>query len=407
MKIIKSWSDKAALEKIINRSSLDETVDETVRKIIEDVRRNGDRAALKYTKKFDQVSLKASQLRVPRKKINDASRNMDNELVGLINSVRRNIIKFHQRELRKSWILKEKGLILGQRYHPLRRVGIYVPGGTAPLLSSLLMTAVPARVAGVPDLVMVSPPGKDGHIHPHLLATAHFLNIDEIYKVGGAQAIAALAWGTETIPPVDKVIGPGNRYVISALRQVFGAVGTGLLPGPSEVVILADGGAKTSYVIADLKAQAEHEMGLAVLLTTSLKLAKEVEKEADKSYIIVTKSIKEATELTNKIAPEHLEIMIKNPEKILEKIINSGTIFLGPWTPTAVGDYIAGPSHVLPTGGTARFSSGLAVDDFRRRSNIISYNQEQLKKALKPLTGLAEIEGMSAHADSVKVRLAK
>ncbi len=275
------------------------------------------------------------------------------------------------------------------------------------MLSSLLMTAVPAQVAGVQDLVMVSPPGKSGHIHPHLLAAADFLNIDEIYRVGGAQAVAALAWGTETIPRVDKVIGPGNRYVVSALKQVFGTVGAGLLPGPSEVVILADGGAKASYIIADLKAQAEHETGLAVLLTASLKLAEEVEKGASESYIIVTKSLEEAVELTNKIAPEHLEIMVKNPERILKKIINSGTVFLGPWTPTAVGDYIAGPSHVLPTGGTARFSSGLAVDDFRRRSNIISYNQEQLKKALKPLTRLAEIEGMPEHADSVRVRLAE
>ncbi|MCD5401609.1 histidinol dehydrogenase [candidate division NPL-UPA2 bacterium] len=405
MKIIKSWQDKAALEKIVNRSSLDETVDETVRKIIEDVRRNGDRAVLKYTKKFDGISLKASQLRISRKEINDASRNMDKELVKLINSVCRNIIKFHKRELRTSWTLKKRGLTLGQRYHPLKRVGIYVPGGTAPLLSSLLMTAVPARVAGVPDIVMTSPPGKSGRIHPHLLAAAELLDINEIYRVGGAQAVAALAFGTETIPRVDKVIGPGNRYVVSALRQVFGPVGVGLLPGPSEVVILADGGVKASYVIADLKAQSEHEMGLAVLLTTSLRLAGKVEKEARGSYVIVTKSMGEAIQLINKIAPEHLEIMVKNPEKILKKIINSGTVFLGPWTPTAVGDYIAGPSHVLPTGGTARFSSGLAVDDFRRRSNIISYNREQLKKALKPLTKLAEIEGMPAHADSVKIRL--
>ena len=407
MKIIKSWRDKAAIEKIVNRCSIDETVDKTVGKIIEDIRRNGDRAVLKYTKRFDEVSLKASRLRVSRKEINEASRKMDEELVKFINSVRRNIARFHKRELRKSWILRKEGLALGQSYQPLRRVGIYVPGGTAPLLSSLLMTAVPAQVAGVKDIVMVSPPGKDGSINSHLLAAARLLKINEIYKVGGAQAIAALAFGTKTIPRVDKIVGPGNRYVISAMRQVFGPVGVGMLPGPSEVVILAEGGAKASYVIADLKAQAEHETGLAVLLTTSLRLAEKVEKEVRGSYVIVTKSIEEAGRLINKIAPEHLEIMVKNPERILKKIVSSGTIFLGPYTPTAVGDYVAGPSHVLPTGGTARFSSGLAVDDFRRRSNIISYDRERLKKVIKSVTKLAEIEGMQAHADSVKIRLGK
>lgn len=405
MKMIKSWQDKAALKKIVNRCSLDEAVDETVKGIIEDVHRDGDRAVLKYAGRFDKVSLKASELRVSREEIREASQKIDKGLAKIINSVRKNIVRFHKRERRKSWILREGGLTLGQSYQPLRRVGLYVPGGTAPLLSSLLMTAVPARVAGVKDIVMVSPPGRDGRIHPHLLAAAHLLRIDEIYRIGGAQAIAALAWGTETVPRVDKVIGPGNRYVISALRQVFGAVGVGVLPGPSEVVILADGGAKASFVIADLKAQAEHEMGLAVLLTTSLRLAGKVEKEVRDAYIIVTKSLKEAGQLINKIAPEHLEIMVKNPQGILKRITSSGTIFLGPWTPTAVGDYVAGPSHVLPTGGTARFSSGLAVDDFRRRTNIISYNRKQLKKAINPITRLAEIEGMPAHADSINVRL--
>lgn len=405
MKMIKSWQDKAALKKIVNRCSLDEAVEETVKGIIEDVHRDGDRAVLKYAGRFDKVSLKASELRVSREEIRETSQRLDKGLAKIINSVRKNIVRFHKRELRKSWILREGGLTLGQSYQPLRRVGLYVPGGTAPLLSSLLMTAVPARVAGVKDIVMVSPPGRDGRIHPHLLAAAHLLRIDEIYRIGGAQAIAALAWGTETVPRVDKVIGPGNRYVISALRQVFGAVGVGVLPGPSEVVILADGGAKASFVIADLKAQAEHEMGLAVLLTTSLRLAGKVEKEVRDACIIVTKSLKEAGQLINKIAPEHLEIMVKNPQGILKRITSSGTIFLGPWTPTAVGDYVAGPSHVLPTGGTARFSSGLAVDDFRRRTNIISYNRKQLKKAINPITRLAEIEGMPAHADSINVRL--
>ncbi|NOX96884.1 MAG: histidinol dehydrogenase [Nitrospirae bacterium] len=407
MPVIKSWQDKAAIEKIVNRCSVDEMVDETVSKVVKDVRLNGNRAVLKYTRKFDKVSLETSRLRVSRKEIKEAFRKMDKELVQLIDSVRKNIVKFHKRELRKSWTSTKEGLTLGQSYQPLKRVGVYVPGGTAPLLSSLLMTVVPARVAGVRDIVMTSPPGKEGDIHPYLLAAAHLLQVDEVYRIGGAQAVAALALGTETISPVDKVIGPGNRYVVSAMRQVFGRVGVGVLPGPSEVVILADGGAKASFVIADLKAQAEHEKGLAVLLTTSMKLAGKVAEEVKGSYIIVTKSKEEAVRIINRIAPEHLEIMVKNPRGVINKVTGSGTIFLGPYTPTAVGDYVAGPSHVLPTGGTARFSSGLSVDDFRRRSNVISYNREQLKKVIKPVARLAEIEGMQAHADSVKIRISR
>ncbi len=403
--MLRSWQDKAAIDKIVNRYSLDRTVDEVVRGIIEDVCRNGDRAVRKYTKRFDGVSRESSRLGVSREEVVAASRELDEGLLKVINSVRRNIKKFHKRELRKSWISKKEGLTLGQSYQPLKRVGIYVPGGTAPLLSSLLMTAVPAQVAGVKDIVMVSPPGKDGEINPYLLAAAHLLDIREIYRIGGAQAIAALAFGTETIPKVDKIVGPGNRYVVSAMRQVFGQVGVGMLPGPSEVVILADGKAPVPFILADLKAQAEHESGLAVLLTTSLRLAGKVGKEIPGSYVIVTKSMEEAIRLINRIAPEHLEIMVKNPERIPEKITSSGTIFLGPCTPTAVGDYIAGPSHVLPTGGTAKFSSGLSVDDFRRRSNIISYNKKQLKKDANLVTRLAGIEGMQAHADSINVRL--
>ncbi len=405
--MLRSWQDKAAIDKIVNRYSLDRTVDEAVKGIIEDVCRNGDRAVRKYTKRFDGVSLKASRLGVSREEVVAASRKLDQGLLKVVNSARRNIKRFHQRELRKSWISKKAGLTLGQNYQPLKRVGIYIPGGTAPLLSSLLMTAVPAQVAGVKDIVMVSPPGKDGGINPYLLAIAHLLEIKEIYRIGGAQAIAALAFGTETIPKVDKIVGPGNRYVVSAMRQVFGQVGIGMLPGPSEVVILADGKAQASFIIADLKAQAEHESGLAVLLTTSLRLAGKVGEEVPGSYVIVTKSREEAIRLINRIAPEHLEIMVRNPESILKKITSSGTIFTGPYTPTAVGDYIAGPSHVLPTGGTAKFSSGLSVDDFRRRSNIISYSKKQLEKDAESISRLAGIEGMQAHADSVKVRLSR
>ncbi len=402
--ILRSWVDKGRIEKIVNRCPVQEGVDEVVGEIINDVRRRGDKAILKWTRKFDGVSLKACQLRVSEEEIREAADKLDKQLIKVFNSVRRNITKFHKRELRKSWMSARDGLLLGQSYLPIERVGIYVP--TA-LVSTLLMTATVAQVAGVKGIVVSTPPGRDGSINPYLLGAVSLLGLNEVYRVGGAQAISALAFGTETIPKVQKIIGPGNRYVISAKRQLFGQIGIEMLPGPSEVVVLADGSSQVSFIISDLKAQAEHVEGISVLLTTSMSLAKKVEKEARDSYIIVTKTIEEAIRLINRIAPEHLEIMVRRPEKILKKITSAGTIFIGPWTPTAVGDYIAGPSHILPTGGTAKFSSGLGVDDFRRRSNIISYSSEQLKKVAEAVTRLAEVEGMGAHANSIRVRMGK
>lgn len=402
--IIRAWKDKEKIEKIVNRYHLQEEVEKVVKEIIKDVHHRGDKAVLKYTRKFDGVSLRASRLRVSEEEIREASEKLDKQLVKVFNSVRRNIAKFHKRELRKSWMSARDGLLLGQSYLPVERVGIYVP---ASLVSTLLMTATVAQVAGVKEIVVATPPEADGSVNPYLLGVISLLGLNEVYRVGGAQAISALAFGTETIPKVQKIIGPGNKYVISAKRQLFGQVGIEMLPGPSEVVILADGSARASFIISDLKAQAEHVEALSALLTTSMSLAKKVEKEVKDGYIIVAKTMEEAICLINRIAPEHLEIMVGSPEKVLRKITSTGTIFIGPWTPTAVGDYIAGPSHILPTGGTAKFSSGLGVDDFRRRSNIVSYSSGQLKKVAEAITRLAEMEGMEAHADSIRVRLGK
>ncbi|MCK4326741.1 histidinol dehydrogenase [bacterium] len=404
MNIIRSWVDKGRIEKIINRYHLQEEADEVVKEIINDVRRHGDKAVLKWTRKFDGVLLRASRLRVSEEEIREAAEKVDKESEKIFNSVRRNIAKFHKRELRKSWMSARDGLLLGQSYLPIERVGIYVP---ASLISTLLMTVTVAQVAGVKDIVVATPPARDGSVNPYLLGVVSLLGLNEIYRVGGAQAISALAFGTETIPKVQKIIGPGNRYVISAKRQLFGQVGIEMLPGPSEVVILADGSSKASFIVSDLKAQAEHVKGISILFTTSMSLAKKVEKEVRTSCVIVTKTIEEAVHLINRIAPEHLEIMVRKPEKILKKIASAGTIFIGPWTPTAVGDYIAGPSHILPTGGTAKFSSGLGVDDFRRRSNIVSYSWSRLQKVARAVTRLAEMEGMPAHANSIRVRLGK
>jgi histidinol dehydrogenase len=395
------------LYRIIERSHFEEKVEEVVRKIIRDVHKNGDKAIIKYTKKFDGVSLKSSALKVSPQEIIEAYGKIERGFLKTVDLVRRNIGNFYKRELLgRSWLRKGKSdIILGQSCEAIEKIGIYVPGGRAPLVSSLLMTGVVARVAGVKRMVMVSPPGKEGTLNPYLLVTANKIGIGEIYKVGGAQAIAALAFGTESIPKVDKIVGPGNKYVVSAKRQVFGYVGIEMLPGPSEVVILADGKANPSFVFSDLAAQAEHLEGLSILVTTSQGLAKKVKERIKNGYIVLVKNLKKAVRIVNEIAPEHLEIMVENPLKVLPSIRNVGAIFLGPYTPVVVGDYVAGPSHVLPTGGRARFSSGLSLKDFQRKVNIIFYNKKGLKKVEQAILNLAEIEGMKAHAGSLKVRL--
>ena len=298
------------------------------------------------------------------------------------------------------------GVTLGENYTALDKVGIYIPAGTAPLVSTVYMTVLPAKIAGVKKIILISPPDKNGYINPHTLVVANLLKVDEIYRVGGAQGIAALAFGTKTIPRVDKIVGPGNIYVSEAKRQVFGIVDIDMIAGPTELVIIANRYSDPKFIIADLKAQAEHAKGLAILITNSKGLAKEVNSQlnGDNGFIILTKNLGQAVEVANKIAPEHLEILVKNPQRIMKGIKNAGAIFLGPYSPAAVGDYVAGPSHVLPTKGTARFSSGLSVCDFMKSSHIISYSKKALEKIKDPLEKIAGIEGLNKHLDSVKAR---
>ena len=406
MKLIRFTSKK--LEKIYNRGFIRQgRVEERVKKIIEDVRVFGDDALIKYTKKFDRVKLSVRQLKVSEMEISGAYQNISPNFVSSLKVIIENVNRFYRKTLRKSWRIKDAdGVMLGENYTPLEKVGVYIPAGTAPLVSTVYMTVLPAKLAGVKRIVLISPPDKNGFINPHILVVADLLKVDEIYRVGGAQGIAALAYGTKTIPRVDKIVGPGNVYVNEAKRQVFGQVDIDMIAGPTELVIIANRYSEPRFIIADLKAQAEHAKGLAILITNSKSLAKEVKSQLDgnNGYIILTKNLEQAAEIANKIAPEHLEILVKNPQRLLKRIRNAGAIFLGPYSPTAVGDYVAGPSHVLPTSGTARFFSGLSVFDFMKSNHIISYSKKALEIIKEPLEKIAGIEGLSKHLDSVKVR---
>jgi len=406
MKIIRFTSKK--LEKIYNRGFIKQgRVEERVKKIIEDVRLFGDEALLKYTKKFDGVKLSSRQLRVSEIEISGAYQNISQNFVSTLKIIIENVNRFYRKTVRKSWRMKDAdGAMLGENYTPLEKVGVYIPAGTAPLVSTVYMTVLPAKLAGVKKIVLISPPDKHGFINPHILVVADLLKVDEIYRVGGAQGIAALAYGTKTVPRVDKIVGPGNIYVSEAKRQVFGLVDIDMIAGPTELVIIANRYSEPKFIIADLKAQAEHAKGLAILITNSKSLAQEVKSQLDLSngFIILTKNLEQAAEIVNKIAPEHLEILVQNPQRLLKLIRNAGAIFLGPYSPTAVGDYVAGPSHVLPTYGTARFFSGLSVFDFVKSIHIISYSKKALEKIKEPLEKIAGIEGLSKHLDSVKIR---
>jgi len=406
MKIIRFTSKK--LEKIYNRGFIKQgRVEERVKKIIEDVRLFGDEALLKYTKKFDGVKLSSRQLRVSEIEISGAYQNISQNFVSTLKIIIENVNRFYRKTVRKSWRMKDAdGAMLGENYTPLEKVGVYIPAGTAPLVSTVYMTVLPAKLAGVKKIVLISPPDKHGFINPHILVVADLLKVDEIYRVGGAQGIAALAYGTKTVPRVDKIVGPGNIYVSEAKRQVFGLVDIDMIAGPTELVIIANRYSEPKFIIADLKAQAEHAKGLAILITNSKSLAQEVKSQLDSSngFIILTKNLEQAAEIVNKIAPEHLEILVQNPQRLLKLIRNAGAIFLGPYSPTAVGDYVAGPSHVLPTYGTARFFSGLSVFDFVKSIHIISYSKKALEKIKEPLEKIAGIEGLSKHLDSVKIR---
>jgi histidinol dehydrogenase len=406
MKIIRSTSPQ--LEKIYCRQFVrSKRVAEKVKRIIEDVRVFGDEAVLKYTKKFDRIKLVPKQLKVSQIEISGAYQNISPNFVSSLKVIIENVNQFYRRTVKKSWRMKgQDGVVLGENYTPLEKIGVYIPAGTAPLVSSVYMTVLPAKIAGVKKIVLVSPPDEAGRINPHILVIADLLKVDEIYRVGGAQAIAALAYGTKTIPRVDKIVGPGNIYVTEAKRQVFGYVDIDMIAGPTELVIIASRYSDPDFIVADLKAQAEHARGLAILITNSKSLAREVKSRMDgiNGFVILTENLEQAVEIANRIAPEHLEVLVQNPQRLVKRIKNAGAIFLGPYSPAAVGDYVAGPSHVLPTSGTARFFSGLSALDFIKSNHIISYSKKALERIKEPLEKIAVIEGLSKHLDSVKVR---
>lgn len=425
VKIIKANQCQEFLQELEKRAQFDSNeYGETVNKIVADVKKNKDAAVFQYTKQFDQVELTKKTIKVTKEEIKKAYEEVDGELQRIIQLATERIRNFHSKQKRNSWMdLDESGTILGQLILPMESCGVYVPGGKAAYPSSVLMNVVPAQVAGVKNIIMVTPPQKDGSINPVVLVSADIAGVTEIYKVGGAQAIAALAFGTESIPKVDKIVGPGNIYVALAKREVYGYVSIDSIAGPSEILILADESANPKYVAADMLSQAEHdELASAIVVTSSLELgnniAKEVEiqteqlsrkdiiKESLEEFggIIVTSTMDEAIEISNRIAPEHLEICTNDPFNILPKIKNAGAIFLGHYTPEPVGDYMAGPNHVLPTNGTARFFSPLCVDDFIKKPSILSFTEESLRPLYQDIIQFAESEELTAHANAVRVR---
>jgi len=396
-----------AIQKLYNRNFFNRKrhIEEKVQRIIDDVELNGDDALIRYTRKFDKIKLTARQLKVDEAEISGAFQNITSDFIASLKTIINNVSLFYKKQVKKPCRVKDtEGVLLKELIAPLDIVGIYIPAGTAPLVSTVYMTAIPAKVAGVKHIVIATPPDKQGHINPYILAVASLLNVNEIYRVGGAQAIAALAFGTKTIPAVDKIIGPGNMYVTEAKRQLFGVVDIDMLAGPTELVIIANHYSNPDYVAADLEAQAEHLGGLVILVTPSKQLIRQVRKRVNKGYIIHVKNMDEAVAVTNRIAPEHLQILTNNPISIAKKVKNAAAIFLGPYSPAAVGDYVAGPSHVLPTLGTARFFSGLCLSDFMKTSHYISYSKKALEKIREPLEKVATIEGLLKHSESVKIR---
>ncbi|MBE6883940.1 MAG: histidinol dehydrogenase [Ruminococcaceae bacterium] len=397
-------------------------VTERVTEILATVKKNGDAALFDYTKRFDGVELEC--LEVPREEINDALTNADSRFTDALLNALENISNFHNRQKRQSFIdARPDGTILGQRVRGLKRVGLYVPGGTAAYPSSVLMNAVPAKIAGVEELIMVTPPSKNGKANPDILAAAAIAGVDRVFLVGGAQAVGALTYGTESIPKVDKIVGPGNIYVATAKRLVYGLVDIDMIAGPSEILVLADQSADPAYLAADLMSQAEHDpLAASILLTTDEEIAErtleEIERQMqtlsrkdiiekslrDCGAVIVCRSLDEMIDIANEIAPEHLELMVEEPMGLIGRIDNAGSVFLGKYSPEPLGDYYAGPNHVLPTSGTARFFSPLSVDSFVKRSSFISYTREALSEACGDITVIAEREGLTAHANSVRVR---
>ena len=407
MKVIKP-SSKQFL-KLFNRFvSRNRRVEEKVRQILEDVMTNGDDAVIRYTRKFDKVKLQSKDLRVTESEINGAYQNIDPNFVSTLKVAVENVSRFYKKQMKRSWkTLSEDGVVLGEKVRPLDSVGVYIPSGTVPLPSTVYMTALPAKLAGVEKVYIITPPNKFKSVDPHILVVANLLKVDGIFKAGGAQAIGAFAFGTKSIPRVDKIIGPGNAYVAEAKRQVFGYCDIDMIAGPTEVVILANDTSDPDYVAADLLAQSEHHMGSAILVTTSKRLAKTMKKLPARGWIVVVKNLKQGVEVINQIAPEHVQIMVKNPQRIIKDIKHAGAIFVGNYTPTAVGDYIAGPSHVLPTNGTARFFSGIGLHDFMKSSHVISYSRKALERVKSSVEYLANLEGLPKHMESVKIRFDK
>ena len=396
-------------------------------KILEDVKRKGDEALFGYTARFDGAHLDAETVRVTEQEIQEAYDQVDEELLGIIRRALHNIRTYHEKQRQNSWFdSRPDGTILGQKVTALARVGVYVPGGKAAYPSSVLMNIAPAKAAGVDEIIMVTPPDKNGKVTPTTLVAAKEAGADVVYKIGGAQAIGALAYGTKSIPKVDKIVGPGNIYVALAKKAVYGHVSIDAIAGPSEILVIADDSANPSYVAADLLSQAEHdELASAILVTTSEELADAVSKEVDRftaqlsrkeiiqksldnyGYILIAESMDEAISIANEIASEHLEIQTKNPYDVMTKIRNAGAIFIGEYSSEPLGDYFAGPNHVLPTNGTAKFFSPLSVDDFIKKSSIIAYSKEALEKVHEDIESFAAAERLTAHANSIHVRFNK
>ena len=419
-------SKKCSRKELLSRT-LPETpaVDAIVKDIINNVIENGDKALIEYAKKFDGAEL--TSIEVTKEEIEYAVANTDKDFLVTLEMAKENISDFHKRQVRQSFVADEKeGIVLGQRVLPLERVGIYVPGGTASYPSTVLMNAVPAKIAGVKEIIMVTPPDKNGKIANEILAAASLAGVDRIFKIGGAGAVAALAYGTQSVPVVDKIVGPGNVFVATAKRMVFGKVAIDMVAGPSEILVVADRKCNPAYVAADLLSQAEHDkLASSVLVTDSMRLAKAVSKELEKQIpelkrceiaresidnngkIIVVEDIMEAVDIANEYAPEHLELCVDDPMGIRPYVKNAGSVFLGKNVPEALGDYFAGPNHTLPTSGTARFASPLSVDDFVKRSSFIYYSKEALGKVQERIVDFANREGLTAHGRSVAIRFEK
>jgi len=399
-----------------------------VRSILKDVRNRGDKALLHYTQVFDGLRIPIHQLQMKRSEVKEAYRKVPRDFLETLKKASRRIRKFHQllsKKLMTSLKQEERGIRLGQAMRPLERIGIYVPGGKASYPSTVLMAAIPAKVAGVQEILMVTPPQKVG-INPAVLVAADLAGVDRIYRIGGVQAIAALAYGTKSIPKVDKIVGPGNQYVATAKRLVYGEVDIDMVAGPSEIVIVSDNNTPPSFIAADLISQAEHdEMALAILITNSEAFGREVKKEVERQLsslkrreiasaslhrrgaILIVKNFEQAMRLVNRIAPEHLELAVSRPLSLIKSVKHAGAVFLGPHTPEAIGDYMAGPNHILPTAGTARFSSPLGVEDFIKRTNLMSFTQSALKRFEKDIKRFAEWEGLEGHYQSVQKRMEK